>query len=403
MASKSGLRNSFHSVATISASAPLSAAIGFGGERHRGVGAQHALRFGHRHRIVGGDRRAARREGGDDLARRRFAHVVGVRLERESPQRKPAAREVGAEPRDDLVDQTMLLRVVGRLDGRQHAHRPLELGRGVQQRLDVLREAAPAVADARIQEVVADPGIGPDALADQLDVGAEVIGEIGELVHERDPRRQHRVRRVFGELGRAHVHHQQPLVAAHERRVDRTHRGDRALVVGADHDAVGPHEIVDRRALLQEFRIGDHGEGDRRAAHAKVLRDRRADTVGGAYRHGGLVDDDLELGHPAADAARGREHVLHVGRAVLIGRRADGDELQRAVRDACIDVGGEAKAPGRRVAADERLQPGFVDRHAARFQHRDLAGVDVDAQHVVADFGQARSRKPGRHTPFRSR
>ena len=86
----------------------------------RGASAERALRLGHRHRIVGDDRRAARGERRDDHARRRLAHVVGVGLEREAPQRERAAGEVGAEPRDDLVDQPQLLRVVDRLDGVEH-------------------------------------------------------------------------------------------------------------------------------------------------------------------------------------------------------------------------------------------------------------------------------------------
>ena len=71
------------------------------------------------------------------------------------------------------------------------------------------------------------------------------------------------------------------------------------------------------------------------------------------------------------------------------GRRADRDELQRAVRDRCVDVGGEAQAPGRDVARDHRLEPRLVDRHAAVVEDRDLARVDVEAQHVVADLGEA--------------
>ena len=148
------------------------------------------------------------------------------------------------------------------------------LARRVLQRLHVLRKAAAAVADARIQEVVADPRVGADALAHRLDVGAEPIGEVGELVHERDARRQHRVRRVLGELGRAHVHHQHALVVALERRVDGAHRGDRALVVGADDDAVGPHEIVDRRALLQELRV--RHDRERRSSTPRVAAPRRS-------------------------------------------------------------------------------------------------------------------------------
>ena len=180
-----------------------------------------------------------------------------------------------------------------------------------------------------------------------LHVGPERVGEVRELVHERDPRREHRVRGVLGELGRADVHDQQPIVVAHERRIDRAQRGDRALVLRADHDAVRLHEVVDGRAFLQELRVRRHREPELRAARGELFRNRGTDTVGGPHRHGRLVDDDLELGHAAPDAARRGEHVLHVGRAVFFRRRADGDELQRPVGDGGVGVGREPEAARR--------------------------------------------------------
>ena len=125
-----------------------------------------------------------------------------------------------------------------------------------------------------------------------------------------------------------------PLVVALERRVDGAHRGDRALVVGADHDAVGPHEVLDRRALLQELRIRHHGERRVDAARAKLVGDRRAHAIRGARPEPSTCRRRpwrSVIRRPMC--ARGREHVLHVGGPVLVRRRADGDELQRAVRD----------------------------------------------------------------------
>ena len=107
-------------------------------------------------------------------------------------------------------------------------------------------------------------------------------------------------------------------------RVQLPHRRRRALVVrfDADDDAIGLHEVFDRRALLEELRIADDAERLRRLASRSSSRTRlrRAD------RHGALVDDDGVLVHRAADVARHGEHVLQIGRAVLALRRADGDE-----------------------------------------------------------------------------
>ena len=52
-------------------------------------------------------------------------------------------------------------------------------------------------------------------------------------------------------------------------------------------------------------------------------------------------------------------------------------------------VGGEAQAAGGVVGLDHRLQAGLVDRDHAVVEAVDLGRVDVDADHVVADLGQA--------------
>jgi hypothetical protein len=116
---------------------------------------------------------------------------------------------------------------------------------------------------------VADARVGADALAHELDVGADFVGQVGDLVHEADARGQHRVGGVFGEFGAPDVHDAGALVVAVEGQVELAHEGQRALALGrggvhAEHDAVGAHEVVDRGALLQEFGVGDDGEpGDR--------------------------------------------------------------------------------------------------------------------------------------------
>ena len=98
------------------------------------------------------------------------------------------------------------------------------------------------------------------------------------------------------------------------------------------------------------------------------------------------------IGHVTADVARSREDVLHVGRPVLVGRGTDRDELQRAVRNGRVLIGREVQPACRDIARDHRRKPGLVDRNAAVLEHVDLLRVDVEAQHVVADFGEAGAR-----------
>ncbi len=93
-----------------------------------------------------------------------------------------------------------------------------------------------------------------------------------------------------------------------------------------------------------------------------------------------------------ADGARDGEHVAQVGRAVLIWRGADGDDLEQAVLHALRRIRGEFEAPGVGIALDERIEPGLVDGHLALVQALDLAGVDIDADDVIARLGEAGAR-----------
>ena len=54
-------------------------------------------------------------------------------------------------------------------------------------------------------------------------------------------------------------------------------------------------------------------------------------------------------------------------------------------------VGGEVQPAGGVVGLDHRLQARLVDRDHAAIEPIDLGRVDVDADHVVADLGQARA------------
>ena len=94
-----------------------------------------------------------------------------------------------------------------------------------------------------------------------------------------------------------------------------------ALVVGADHHAIGLQEVVDGGALLQELRVADDAE-----RVAGLLAHHLAHLLGGPDRHRALVDDDLVAVHRAGHVAGDAEHVLEIGRAVLRLRGADGDE-----------------------------------------------------------------------------
>jgi len=112
----------------------------------------------------------------------------------------------------------------------------------------------------------------------------------------------------------------------------------------------------------------------------------------GADRNRALGDDQLGPIHVSADGARHIQHVLQVGRAVLIRWRAHGDENDIRPLDRGADVGGELEAAIALVAHDQRLEPRLVDRQPVLAEAVDLGRVDVGAQDIIARFGEARPR-----------
>src|SRR6185436_16021892 len=93
----------------------------------------------------------------------------------------------------------------------------------------------------------------------------------------------------------------------------------------------------------------------------------------------------------AADRLGDTEHVLEIGRAVLVGRRADCDELKQAVLDAFRRVGREVDASSREIALQQLVETRLIDRRLAALEHLHLALVDVDAQDCVPDLREART------------
>src|SRR2546430_7362205 len=116
----------------------------------------------------------------------RSPHVVGVGFEGESPYGNGSTLETRGEVSLHLAEQHFLLSSVHRL----HRVQDLRLVSGLvgraDERLHVLREAGAAVAGARIDEAVTDARIRADADAHLLDVGADALGDVRQLVRSEE-------------------------------------------------------------------------------------------------------------------------------------------------------------------------------------------------------------------------
>ena len=266
------------------------------------AGEQRVL-AGVEHGVVGPDAGALVDEAAGQHDGGRLAQVVGVRLEREAEQRHGGAAQV-AEPLLELADHAPLLQRVDLDDGVEQLEVVARVAGQLLERLDVLGEARPAVADAGLQEVRPDAVVEAHALGDGAHVGAHLLAHVGDLVDERDLGGEERVARVLDHLGRGHG-------GAHDVGVDAAvevlDRRAVLLAEAADDDAVGLEEVLDGGALAQELgvgRVGDAGDAHRlQVTH---------DLLAGADGHRALHDQQA-LPAPGGDLTHGVLHAREVG------------------------------------------------------------------------------------------
>jgi hypothetical protein len=119
------------------------------------------------------------------------------------------------------------------------------------------------------------------------------------------------------------------------------------------------------------------------------LGDGGAHAIRGADRNGRLRDDDAVAGQRRADLARRLQDIRKIGAAVGPRGRADRDQRERRAGHGVADRRREAQAAELRVALHELREARLEDRNLAALEHRDAAGVDVDARDVVAEIREA--------------
>ena len=237
-----------------------------------------------------------------------------------------------------------------------------------------------------MEEFAADPVVEPDAARDLLDIAADLFAQIGDFVDEGDLGRQEGVGGVFDQFGGAPAGVEDRRLVEIERPIEIRHHLFGALVRRPHDDAVGMLEVLDRRTLAQEFRIGHH-------RHIRIRPGLRHDPlhlVAGPDRHGRLGDDDGEPRNRGRDLARRGEDVTEIGMAVAAPRRrADGDEHRFGLGYRPGQVGCEVEALLAHIDGHQPVEVGFEDRNVAVAQAGDLGGVLVDAGDVVTEIGKA--------------
>ncbi|MNH05336.1 hypothetical protein D3C79_646560 [compost metagenome] len=110
--------------------------------------------------------------------------------------------------------------------------------------------------------------------------------------------------------------------------------------------------------------------------------------AGGADRHSALVDHHLAALHQAAYGAGHRQHVLQIGRAVLIRRGADRNEDKLGEAHPLGHIRGEVQAAGLMVGLHHGGEARLEDGNDALFEALDLGRVHIHTGHQVTHLGQ---------------
>jgi hypothetical protein len=228
-------------------------------------------------------------------------------------------------------------------------------------------------------------GLGRGGVDDLPDVDAHAIREHRDLVDHRDVDRAEDVLQQLGELGRLGARDADDLVA--DLAVER---------LGAIAACLGEPRHHLRRVAQREVRapgvdaLGRVGEVEVAAGDEPgLLEDRRHALARGAGVGRRLQDDQLVALHDVCEDAGRVDERAKVGLAVRRQRRRHADEngiATRQVRRARRDL----------QARGDVAQPAGVDvldvGHAA-IEPLDLAGVDVDADDVVALLGEGHGKR----------
>ena len=240
-----------------------------------------------------------------------------------------------------------------------------------------------------MEELAADPVVEPEAAGDVVDVGADPLAEIRHLVDEGDLHREKGVGGVFGQLRRLDGRE-------HDRRLDQVQRAVEprqhvagAVGLGADDHPVGPHEIADRAAFAQEFRVRRDVEIELRTGVA----DDPLDRAPGADRHGALGHHDRVALEGGRDVAGGGVDVAEVGMAVAAARRrADRDEHRFRTADGVLQIVAEAEPSGGDAVPHQRFEAGLVDRHPVFAERAEPARVLFDQRDLDPEIREAGAR-----------
>src|SRR3989442_4990978 len=218
--------------------------------------AQDLARTRNRYRVVCRDARPLLAQAVDHPDRSRFPNVIRIFFEGEAEDGDPLVLQRANELFREL-DDFGCLSFVRLLHGRKEARIVSSFAAECDQRPDVFRETAPSVTRPRLQEQRPDSRVESDGRCDSFHIDpGDLLRDVGHGVDVADLGRQERVARILDHLGRFGRRLDGRWKLRSIKAADKSFQvARRSFVDRTDHEFVRTERVVDRRALLQEFRV----------------------------------------------------------------------------------------------------------------------------------------------------
>lgn len=214
------------------------------------------------------------------------------------------------------------------------------LGGDINESGDVFGEAAAAIADAGLEEVLADAFIEADAVGNVVDITTGEFANAGNGVNEGDFGGEERIAGVFNEFGAFDVSEEDGHI---EWLVDLSHNLAGTVVTNTDDHPVTRHKIFDGAAFAEEFGVADDVEVD---LVDIMFGEDFGNEIAGSDGDGTFIDDNF-IGISVLSNLLGCGfNVGEVGGTVVVGRSTDGDENSISLLGGFGETGGKRKAAG---------------------------------------------------------
>src|ERR1051325_10864686 len=145
-----------------------------------------------------------------------------------------------------------------------------------------------------MEKLTPDSLVHADCARDIVYVATNLLAQVRDFVNEGNLGRQESICRVLGQLRSFERRNDKRRFDQIKRTVEVLHDSDGFFVATPNYDAIGTHEVVNRRAFSKKFRVGNYAEVRTRFLS---LTNQLANKLSGPNRHCRFSDDDLVAIH----------------------------------------------------------------------------------------------------------